>query len=182
MNEKETQTEQAKTEQEKRKRKIGPGLILLLLLLIGAVVWFLTREPAYKEDDFFDPAAMTGILPGMSEAEIKAELDRVVEEGMLNISIASEISFDDGKAEGLANLYNTEANHYIIKVSIALEDGTVVYESKGIKPGQYIQYITLGEELSKGEYPATATFTAYTQDTRQIAGSAGAEITLYVKE
>jgi methionine-rich copper-binding protein CopC len=55
-----------------------------------------------------------------------------------------------------------------------------VYESGGIQPGQYIQYIELSEQLEAGRYPATAVFTAYTQDTHQIVGSAGAQLSLQI--
>jgi methionine-rich copper-binding protein CopC len=66
-------------------------------------------------------------------------------------------------------------------VAIKLDDtGETVYQSKGIKPGQYISYIRLAKKLDAGEYAATATFTAYTQDTHQVVGSTGAQLTLYV--
>lgn len=170
--------------EKKGSRRLVILLLLLILLLIGLAVWLLWgRKDQFNDDDFYDPSAVTGILPGMTEAEIQEELNRVVEEGMLNISIASDISFEDGKAKGKANIYNTEANHYIFKVAITLDDsGETVYESGGIRPGQYIEYIKLADSLEAGEYPATATFTAYTQDTLQIAGSAAAQVTLYVKK
>lgn len=158
--------------------------ILAVILIAGILVWFmfLRDQDDYNDEDFFDPMAVTGILPDMSEEEIQEELNRVVEEGMLNISIASEIRFEDGGSKGLANISNTAANNYIFKVTVTLDDtDETVYQSGGIKPGQYIQYIELEEALEKGEYPATAVFTAYTQDTHQIVGSAGAQLTLYVE-
>jgi hypothetical protein len=152
-----------------------------LLVLVGILIWYFRFRPQETQDDFFDPAAVTGILPGMSEEEIQAELDRVVEEGMMNISIASEISFADAASSGLANINNVEANHYDFSVAITLDDtGETVYESGGIQPGQYIQYIELSEQLEAGRYPATAVFTAYTQDTHQIVGSAGAQLSLQI--
>jgi methionine-rich copper-binding protein CopC len=68
-------------------------------------------------------------------------------------------------------------------VAITLEEtGETIYASKGIKPGQYIQYIELAKDLEAGVYDATAMFTAYTEDTHQVVGNAGAEVTLYVEE
>ena len=160
---------------------IAVGL-LVIVLIAGVLVWFFIFRQDYNDDDFFDPMAVTGILPCMSEGEIQSELDRVVEEGMLNISIASDISFEDGRTNGQANIWNIEANRYIFKVAIVLNDtGATLYESGGIQPGQYIQYIDLKEELPQGEHKATATFTAYTTEEHQIVGSAAAEITLYSK-
>jgi hypothetical protein len=166
--------------------KILLGIIAVLLaVIVGSAAWFFLsggKKETFHDDDFFDPSAVTGILPGMSEQEIQSALNQVVEEGMLNISISSDISFADGKSKGMANINNVEANHYIVKVAITLDDtGETVYESGGIQPGQYIQYIELAKELAKGDYTATATFTAYTQDTRQIVGSVAAMVNLYVK-
>jgi hypothetical protein len=172
-----------KRKMKKKKTKIiCLGGLVLLLIAAGIIIWLLlSKDKTPEEDDFFDPAAVTGILPGMSEQEIQEELDRVVEEGMMNISISSGISFANGTAKGQANIYNVEANRYIFKVAITLDDtGETVYESKGIQPGQYIQYIELDKNLDDGEYAATATFTAYTEDTHQIVGTAAAQLTLYI--
>jgi methionine-rich copper-binding protein CopC len=170
---------------EKKRNILWLLILLLCAVIIGLLVWFFRfykNAEETPEDDFFDPAAITGILPDMSEEEIEAELNRVVEEGMLNISISSEISFSDGTGKGKANIYNVEANNYIFKVAITLDDtGETVYESGGIQPGQYIQYIELEKDLDAGQYPATASFTAYTQDTHQIVGSAAAQIDLYIQ-
>jgi hypothetical protein len=171
-------------ERIKNRKAVWVAVLLAAAAIAGLLSWYLVvlRAQNLADDDFFDPAAITGILPDMSEAEIQAELDRVVEEGMLNISIASEISFADGQSRGQANINNIEANNYIFKVAITLDDtGETVYESGGIQPGQYIQYIELERDLDVGQYPATASFTAYTQDTHQIVGSAAAQINLYIQ-
>jgi hypothetical protein len=175
----------------KRKKQNSPlliGSIIIVGIVIGVLlVWFLICSPRADDnngdEDFFDPSAITGILPNMSEEEIQAELDRVVQEGMLNISISSGITFNDGKSKGMANIYNVEANKYIFKVGIVLDDSNeTVYESKGIRPGQYIQYIELDKDLDAGEYPATAVFTAYTQEDHKVVGNAAAQVVLYVNE
>lgn len=162
-------------------------LVLIIVLLAGVLAWFLTHRGGAEEeefsDDFFDPFAQTGILPDMSEEQIQEELNRVVEEGMLNVSIAGRIIFDDGAGQGKANIVNSEANHYIQKVRLELVDtGEVLYESGGIKPGQYIQFITLDRDLDPGEYSAAAVFTAYTIEERQLVGSTSARVTILVKD
>lgn len=176
-------------DRNKKSRYIIIILLVVVLLMAGAIIWVAlsgqSNEAAVEtaNADFFDPLAETGLLPGMTEAEIEAELNRVVEEGMLNIAISGELVFRDGASQGAANIVNSEANHYVQKVRITLDEtGETVYESGGIKPGQYIQYITLDQVLPAGEYPATATFTAYTEDGLQEAGSAAAKITLYIRD
>lgn len=116
-----------------------------------------------------------------SEQEKQDELNRKVEEGMLDISIASVIDFEDGNSFGVANIENVPGNIYDIKVTIEEEDtGDVLYKSDTIKPNQYIEKIKLGKDLPAGTYPAIATFTAYNQETGDEEGEAAAKITLEV--
>lgn len=126
---------------------------------------------------------MAGRISRMSEAEVQEELDRVVDEGMFNISIASAIIVDPQTNEGTANIENIAANRYFMQVDIFRDDtGEKLYSSKLIKPGYSIATIQLEETLEPGEYPATAIFSAITQDEMKLYGTAGAQITIYVPD
>ena len=164
-------------------KKLVVLLILLLLLLIGLVVGFVVM-PALKKNDhssFFDANARSGNLPGMTEEEIQAELDKIVEEGMFNISIASIVSVDaDGTAD--VRVENIAANHHNMTVAITIDgEDEPIYQSAGLAPGQYIETAQLARTLPAGEYEATALFTAYDLDTLEPAGQAAAKITLVVR-
>lgn len=165
---------------KKKKRALLLLLLLLLLLIVAVALWLFLRPRA--EDAFFDGAAIVGTLPGKTDAEIQAELNRIVEEGMFNISIAPVITFADGASEGQARIENISANHYHMKVVITLDDsGDTVYESGGIKPGEYIENIKLAKALPKGEYSATATFSAYDTESLTEVGKAAARIAIVVE-
>lgn len=130
---------------------------------------------------YFDDSAKTGNLPGKTMDEIQAELDRVVEEGMFNISISAEVFFEDGSKEGAVRIENVKANPYYMQVTITLDDtGETIYESKIIKQEQYIEKIKLNKDLPQGNYSATAVFTALDQTTFDAVGTAAAKITLIV--
>lgn len=62
------------------------------------------------------------------------------------------------------DLYNPEDNKCYFEISILLEDGTELYKSKLVKPGQNIYKINLNKELSKGAYNATIHYSTYTMD------------------
>ena len=172
------------TESAPRKKRgrawIAAGLAVVLVT--AAAAGFFWWRSSHRQDSFFDVSALTGALPGKSEEEVIAELNRVVDEGMFNIAINSYITFPDAKGEGVANIENVPGNRYNMTVSIVLDDtGETVYQSKGIKPGQYIQKIRLDEELPEGFYYATAVFTAYAQDEAHTrVGQAAAKIQLEV--
>ena len=129
----------------------------------------------------FDTEALEGRIQQMTEEEIQAELNRVVEEGMFNISIASAIVFESPTGEGEARIENVAANRYHMQVDIILDEtGETVYTSKLIKPGFAVEKITLDKPLEPGEYHATAVFSAITQDELALFGQAAAEIRLCV--
>lgn len=160
-----------------RKRVLIPVIIVLVLAAAGAAAWFFAGAP----DDLFDPNAQSGQAPYKTQEEIQAELDRVVEEGMFNISIASMIEFADGTSPGTAYIENVPGNRYLMQVTITLDDtGETVYESKAIKPGQYIETIALANDLDQGDYAATATFSALDAESHEEIGQAAAKVSLNV--
>ena len=69
-----------------------------------------------------DPNAAVGQLEGKTPEEIQAELDRIVEEGMFNISIASTVQLEDGASDAELRIENVPNNPYLMKVELARDD------------------------------------------------------------
>lgn len=158
-------------------------LFIVVALLIALAVTSSTKNAGENSalSDFFDPRAQSGDLPGKTQEEIQAELDKIVEEGMFNISIASIVTVAAGDDEALVRIENIAANHHNMKVTITLDEGNeIIYESAGLAPGQYIEYAKLDRKLAAGEYSATALFTAYDTDDLSEVGQAAAKITIVV--
>lgn len=128
-----------------------------------------------------DPNAALGQLEGKTPEEIQKELDRIVEEGMFNISIASSVEFADGTSEGELRIENVPNNPYLMKVEITCDDtGEAVYTSGMIEPNHHIQKARLDVDLDAGDYPCTAVFYAYGKDEEQLVGQAAAKMTVSV--
>ncbi len=150
------------------------SIAVILALLVG--LYFFMDSTQYK-----DQTGVLGQLDGKTAEEIQAELDRYVEEGSLNISIASVVRFADGNAEGELRIENSPANHYSMQIDIARNDnGQVIYSSDPIEPNYHIQYGRLNEDLPAGTYPCTATFYALDPETNEVVGQAGAAVTIVV--
>ncbi|NTU88420.1 MAG: hypothetical protein HGA54_00715 [Actinobacteria bacterium] len=171
-------------EEGKRRKKLLFALLLILGLCVAAIVSVTQCRPSASADigdNWFDASAQTGSYTGKSQEEIIADLNKTVEDGMLNISIAAQIFFSDGSGEGQARIENVDANKKNLRVSITRDDtGEKVYESGGIRPGQFIESISLNQDLPKGQYDATAVFSAYNVETYEQTGQAAAKIKLIV--
>ena len=172
-------------ERESKKKKL---LVMILISLIAVMIVLLVIFvviPAMKGDsaaDFFDPSAKEGVLSSKSNDEIQAELNKIVEEGMFNISIADTIVFQNSTQEGQARIENIKANPYHMRVEIIIDDtGQTVYQSGGLIPGSYIENIKLSQKLPAGTYPATALFSAYDQSDLSVVGQAAAKIKIVVE-
>lgn len=166
---------------QEKKEKIKKRVILGLLIGLLSVAILGLLFSTVLSDLWYDLTAETGSYDGRSEQEILDDLNRQVAEGMMNISIAATITFEDGSAEGEARIQNIEGNKRDQKVVITLDEGDeVIYESGAIPPGSHIQTIKLNRDLDAGSYDATATFVGYDLETHQETGKAAAQIKIVV--
>ena len=169
--------------QEKKGRKKWLLLLLLLVVIAAAIGgWFYWKSGQDEVSDYwFDKAAKDGMIEGRTKEEIQELLNTVVQEGMFHISINPTPSFEDGKSEGNLCIENIKANHYYTRVVLTLDDtGEEIFESKGLKPGQYIQDVELEKNLKKGTYPATAQFIITDPETLKDIGKVNTQLTLTV--
>lgn len=163
------------------KRKSRKGVIIAILVALVAIVLAIllalsmcTEEKSRRQGD-------AGQLEGKSDAEIQAELDRVVEEGMFNISIASVVEMENGRAVGDLRIENVPGNRYLMQVTLVRNDtGEQIYQTDLIEPNHHIQRDTLDVVLPKGSYECTALFEALDPETEELVGQAAAVITLNV--
>lgn len=155
------------------------AVVVAAVVIAGLLFW---KSCGAEQTAFsFDDLAKNGYLDGRSAEDIQNLVNKQVEEGMFNISINSVITFENGKAEGNMRIENIEANRYYMTVALVLDDtGEEVYKSGGIKPGQFIESAPLSVALPKGNYEATAVFSAVDPNSLKEIGRAQAQVTLTV--
>lgn len=167
-------------------KKYTNGVVVILLALCLCLTFVLvgcssSEQASSSSSSESATSPQEGQAPYKSDEEMQEELDRQVEEGMLDISIQSIIDFEDGTSEGTANIENVPGNIYDMIVTIQNEDTEeTYYESELLKPNQFIEKIKLNQDLDAGSYPCIATFTAYNQETGEEEGQAAAKITIEV--
>ena len=178
---------------EKRDAKSRTLVILAVVGLAAAITVGiftavrLIRKPAQSKNEpktgiVYDDAAVEGGWDNLSPEEIAERLNQKVEEGMINISMNTAPYFENGKAEGNLMLVNETVNNYPQMVQIIRNDtGEQIYQSKAIPIGSKIERAKLDVDLPAGTYECTAYFHNLDPESGAIIGTAGAIITITVK-
>lgn len=180
-----TETEKGRQEQVSRKKKrkwplllLGVAVLLLLLLLL--------RSCGPAEEEFAlerELAAEMGLLPGMSEEEIRDRLNRKVADSMMNVSINPTPVFPSGTEPGNLRIENIPGNSCSFTVTLIRSDtGDTILTTGVIDPGFYVENIPLDTPLPPGQYPCVAMFTGYDTETLKELGEAGTTLLLTVEK
>lgn len=185
-----------KNSQDKKKKwviRIAIILLLLLILLLGLRYFGIITFPWEKTapmiaGDLYpgDGTGNDGHLPGMSEDEIREQMQKVADESYISFKIESRPVFEDGTSVGNLNIENPSYNVYPMVVNIYLMGGSggrgeLIYDSGGLSPNQYIGNDKLAKVLSKGEYKAIAVLNFYDPDTSQKIGEHEAELVIIIQ-
>lgn len=168
---------------QKKQKKPASFWVAIALAIVAVVIacLFLIQNCSNGEFPYRDPNQSLGQLEGKSAEEIQAELDRQVEEGMFNISIASNVEFENGTSEGELKIENVPGNRYLMQVTITDDaTGQVLYTSGVIDPNHHVQRAKLDVDLDPGVYNCTALFTALDPENDEEVGQAAAKMTISV--
>lgn len=179
-----------KAEQDKKRKRtltvIGILAIIVIIILLlltrcsGPAGNPLSEKPRYSTE--IDANASAEDFARMSKEEIVAALNEKVKEGMITISMATQVTFADGKAEGDLLIMNDAGNRHpqVVEINMTDENETLIYQSKMIPVGNNIKSGKLLVDLPAGEYPCIATFNAVDENTGTLLGQARAEIKIIV--
>lgn len=174
---------------ENGKEKKKKWLLLLLLLLFIALLAgiFIYRKAGPKSRYELDRNALEGFLPGRTEEEIQAELNRIIDEGRVNISVNVQPVVKDGKID--IGLENVPANNYCLQADVFLypEKGNTkkaekIYSSGVVKQEHYIAQGDAKTKAAPGEYDGLAVIHALDPDTMEEIGSTGVTLVITVEE
>ena len=165
--------------------------VAFLVCAIGAGIFLITRlvskplaekEARAKAGVVYDSSAVEGGWDNLSPEEIAEKLNEKVAEGMINISMNTAPYFENGTTEGNLMLVNESINNYPQKVQIVRNDtGEQIYESGAIAVGSKVERAKLDLVLPAGIYECTAYFHNLDPESGAIIGTAGAIITITIK-
>jgi len=164
--------------QVKWRKWLPPVCAACAVLALAAA--FCARQSPGDSLELADNATM-GVLPGVDPAQRQAELQQLLDESMISFSINTSPVFETGGSEGNLMLENPTNNAKLLVVEIYMDDTQeLIYQSKALPAGSYIENARLDKLLEPGSYEATAYFKAYRESDHSYIGQAGADITLSV--
>ena len=111
----------------------------------------------------------------MSDDEIRALLQKEVDDSTISFSISSDPVFKGKKA--FIVMANPRYNAYDIDYVITV-DGKEIIRTDKISPNQYIEEVELKEALPKGTYTGEALVTGYNKETGEKVGETIVEVTI----
>lgn len=178
-----TQTPTPVKQDKKRDGKRTALIVLLLLIILGmAVGGYLVWRNLQKED-VLEPNATIGMMPGKTDQEIIDELNRKVDEKSIAFSINSQPTLDKKSGEINWMFENPESNDKYTKLVVQRDDtGEVIYETKLITNGSYVESAKLSTDLPAGSYICTAYIHGYRLSDQSYLGQVAAGITVVIPE
>lgn len=163
-----------------KKNKIKVVVIFLLLVIASAGVYYIynknNRNKISENGSTVSGYVLEeGTEPGLSDEEIRALLQRQVDESTISFSISSDPIVKGKKA--FIVMANPRYNAYDIDYVITV-DGKEIIRTAKIAPNQYIEEVELKEGLPKGTYSADALITGYKRENGEKVGETMVEITI----
>ena len=165
-----------------KKNKVKFIIIALLVVSVASAgVYFVYNKNKNKNAGAENGSAVSGYVladgaePGLSEEEIKALLQKQVDDSSISFSISSDPVFKGKKA--FIVMANPRYNAYDIDYVITV-DGKEIIRTAKIAPNQYIEEVELKEALPKGTYTGEALVTGYNRENGEKVGETIVEITI----
>lgn len=156
--------------EETKQKPSALTIVLLALLAVAAVVIvaLLLRQPE-KEVITVGP-------------KIETQGEVVKSETVVALPGYGGMTFKANTKEQNVNVPNPPENTCLVKISLILSDGTVLWESEDVQPGYYSTPIVLTKALEAGEYEARLKYDCFTADgSRTPLNGAESALTLHVQ-
>ena len=168
----------------KKVKKINIKVIIIAVLTLAVAsvgVYYVYNKNKDKNANSENGSAISGYIlsdgaePGLSEEEIKALLQKKIDESTISFSISSDPVFKGKK--GFIVMANPRYNAYDIDYVVTI-DGKEIIRTAKIAPNQYIEEVELKEALPKGTYAAEALVTGYNRETGEEVGKTVVEVNI----
>lgn len=127
-------------------------LLLILIIMVGVLIFLLLR-----------PAPVEVSTPNGVRHQETGPVEK--NQGSISIPGYESITLAADKTQQTVGLPNPAENTCYFQISLILEDGTMLWQSDLVKPGEISDPIVLNAPLAAGSYSnATMKYDCYTMD------------------
>ena len=156
-------------QQERNKKQTAVILLLLLLLLIAVIIILLLL------------CRLCGQNEGQAENSETVSVEKLTD--TIDIPGIGALHLRADSKEQLLTIQNPPQNFCLFRITLRLEDGTILWVSDEVRPGKESDPITLSVPLEKGTYPNAVLFYECFKDDRDRTklNNAETKLTLYVE-
>ena len=143
-------------------------LVLLLLVAAGVIVLLVTRNNSNPE------VGLKAESTVQTSQQDNGGLVVPERPEMLDVTAYESIRLKANTLEQSVRFENPVQNNCWLVITLSLEDGTMLWKSEELQPGQVVRNITLNQSLAAGEYEnAVLSYQhwTYDQEKKQLNGA-----------
>lgn len=135
--------------------------------------WFrMNAEPTAKRSGSRETEETLAQIPAVEGETLEAQVSPGTEAAVVEAT---------GPQTADWNISNSIENNFNMEVVVTLEDGSEIYRSSTLTPGQQELTGALSQELSPGTYKALATAYALDRVSGDAVGTVSSEVTIHVE-
>lgn len=119
-------------------------IAVCILCILLVIISFLVIRRCPKDNTTVSSSDDKSTLEFIPDTEVANSIHMPGYQGLI---------FKHGQLEQKSDLHNPSDNNCLFIMSLYLSDGTLIYQSDYVFPGQTLERITLLQKLEKGTYP-----------------------------
>ena len=167
-------------------RFISPNVLAIAAVFAAALLLAGGMMMAGGRKRFLtDANAVDSAQKPLTKAEMQIRVQQAADASAFRFRINSQPTVKQTEMSGQQsvnwNLSNSIENKFNMEVVVVLEDGTEIYRSGTLTPGQQSLTGTLTQNLSPGIYQAVATAYALDKNTGETIGAVSTDLTISVE-
>lgn len=164
---------------EKSRKKFIILIIIIAVAVIAAAATLLIWQVILKNDEEMTDGVSAGeVVPW--DIEIDVDEDTAGAWGSIQIPGYESMTFAAGETVQTVDIGNPASNSCYFVITIRLEDGTQLFQSGYLEPGQGYTSIELTQSLEAGEYIAVIQYECYSLEDKSALNGASSEFRLFV--
>lgn len=165
-------------EENRNKKKKKTRIVIIIILVAAAIaatgiVYYLNRN---KETNTNVAAE---VVPWDTDIEDEEETPKT--ENEIIIPGYTKMTMKANQKEQMVSMGNPADNTCYFVIVLKLTDGTVLFESDYLKPGEGMKQITMNQELEAGTYQAVIEYKCYSLEDKSPLNGGSAEFELEVQ-